>query len=65
MKDEVRLARALTNYGAFLYRTGRATEAVVHLEKADKIFPNFFPPGHPEIKKTAMHLAVARKKATG
>ena len=65
MKDEVRLAGALTNLGAFLYRTKRAIEAISILERAMKILPRYFPPNHPEIKRTALHLAIARKKASG
>jgi tetratricopeptide (TPR) repeat protein len=65
MKDEVRLATALTNLGALLYRTGRAPEAVTLLERAIRILPRYLPPNHPQIKQTALHLAVARKKALG
>ena len=63
IKDEVRLAAALSNFGAFLYRTGRAPEAVTVLERAMKILPKYFLPDHFEIERTALHLAVARKKA--
>jgi tetratricopeptide (TPR) repeat protein len=62
VKDEVRLATTLTNLGALLYRTGRASEAIVMLEKAVALLLKYFPPTHPEIKLTANHLAVARKK---
>jgi len=62
VKDEVRLATTLTNLGALLYRTGRASEAIVMLEKAVALLLKYFPPTHPETKLTANHLAVARKK---
>jgi TIR domain-containing protein/tetratricopeptide repeat protein len=61
MRDGVRLSAALTNFGALLYRTERATEAVAILERAAAILSHFFRPEHPEMAKTLLHLAVARK----
>jgi tetratricopeptide (TPR) repeat protein len=62
IKDEVRLAAALTNLGALLYRTHRAREAVTVLEQATKILLGYFPSNHFEVRRIALHLAVARKK---
>jgi tetratricopeptide (TPR) repeat protein len=64
MKDEVRLAAALTNLGALLYRTKRAAEAIGVLERAARILLKYFPPNHPAIEKTILHLTVARRKAS-
>jgi tetratricopeptide (TPR) repeat protein len=64
MRDRVKLSAALTNFGALLYRTERAAEAVEVLERAVAILSRFFQPEHAEMAKTLLHLAVARKMAT-